>query len=235
MNPAEDSIQAARRRAMLCYLFATAVLIVGIVSAAARFPGSFDWTYTVISALASRKHNPEGAGWFAGALAMAMPCLWPVVNAVVRDGYPGIRVPRWVEVALRMGVACGTLVGVERLVFDHFSNVIRKGHELVALVAFLSFYVGTVGLYVHRVRQRRASPFSAAMVLVPLVGVGFREAYLYFAQRGIGWSGYDWKGTGAPLWLSFAWWQWLAASMLWLSLGHVLIFGRHGKRRKIIQ
>lgn len=210
------------RRAILFYLFASGVLAVGVASAAARYPTSFDWAYTVISALASRKHNPDGAAWFAGAIAIAMPCLWPVVTLLIRDGSAGRSVPRWIAVALGTGVVCGTLVGVERLVFFHFSTLMRKGHELLALIAFLSFYVGVVGLYAHRVRQRRASPFSATLVVMPLLGVGFRECYLYFAQRHLGWADYDWKGTGAPLWLSFAMWQWLAAALLWLALGHLL-------------
>jgi len=223
VNQSPESARSSRHRALLFYLSATVVLAAGIVFAAARYPGSFDWTYMVISALASRKHNPDGAMWFAGAIAMAMPCLWPVATALVRGGPP---VPRWVLAALRSGVACGTLVGVERLVFPHFSSMVRKGHELIALVAFLSFYVGIVGLYVHRVQQRLASPFSAAVVVMPLLGVGFRECYLYFAQRGTGWVDYDWKGTNAPLWLSFAWWQWLAAGLLWLALGHLLASAR---------
>jgi hypothetical protein len=216
------------RRAWLFYGFATVLVTAGVVLAARRYPGSFDWTYTVISALASRKHNPDGAGWFAGALALAMPCLWPLVriltdeSSVVGPPFSGLQVPRWIAVALRMGVVCGTLVGIERLVFFHFSTVVRKGHELIALVAFLSFYIGIVGLYVHRVRQRRASPYSGMLVILPLLGVGVREGYLYFAQRHLGWAEYDWKGTGAPLWLSFAMWQWLAAAMLWTAFGHLL-------------
>lgn len=204
------------RRALICYAFATLVLAAGMRLAAARYPGSFDWTYNVISALASQKHNPGGAAWFAGAIAIAMACLWPVVTVVAAG------IPRWVVVALRTGVICGVLVGAERLVFPHFSSVIRKGHELLALVAFLSFYAGITGLYAHRVRQRRASPWTAVMVLLPLLGAGVREGWLYFAQRQLGWADYDWKGTGAPLWLSFALWQWLAAAMLWLAMGQLL-------------
>ena len=58
----------AWRFACVGYALATAVWAIGIERAAARYPGSYDWTYTVISALASRKHNPEGAAWFAGWL-----------------------------------------------------------------------------------------------------------------------------------------------------------------------
>jgi hypothetical protein len=245
----------SRRRAFLWYLLATVVVVAGVMLAAARYPGSFDWAYTVISALASQKHNPAGAAWFAAALAIAMPCLWPVVTALLRDAVQRtedggqrtedgstklqggaaatspLSIPRWIGIALRVGVVCGTLVGVERLVFFHFSTMVRKGHELLALVAFLSFYAGVVGLYVHRIRQRLASPWSVAVVLVPLLGVGFREGYLYFAQRHLGWADYDWKGTGAPLWLSFAMWQWLAAALLWFALGHLLISREGAKAR----
>ena len=71
--------------------------------------------------------------------------------------------------------------------------------------------------------MRRSYRWSALVVVVPLLGVGAREFYLYLAQRGIGWTDYDWHGHGAPLWLSFALWQWLAAVLLWLAVGHLLV------------
>jgi hypothetical protein len=210
----------------ISYALATAIWVVGIQFAAARFPGgAFEWTHTVISALASRKHNPEGAAWFAGAIAGAMLLLWPIVTALTR-GKDGRLAPRWVEVALRVGVACGLFVGIERLVFYHFSTLVRKGHEIVALVAFLSFYLGILGLYTHRVRTRRAFLWPALVVVTPLVAVGLRELMLYLAQRGVGWADYDWRGAGTPWWLSFAWWQWLGAVLLWLAVGHLLVASR---------
>jgi hypothetical protein len=213
--PSPDSLKLFRR-ALRWYALATAILAVGVPAAAVRYPGSFDWAYTVISALASRKHNPDGAAWFAGAIAGAMACLWPVVTQLTRDG----AAPRWVQGALRTGVVCGVFVGLERLVFYH---LVRKGHELVALVSFLAFYPAVLGLYAHRVRQRRGFLLPAVIAVVPLLGVGVREFYLYLAQRGIGWTDYDWHGHGAPLWLSFALWQWLAAVLLWLAVGHLLV------------
>lgn len=219
MESPRDLLKPSHPRALGFYAVATVMLAVGIPCAAVRFPGSFDWMYTVISALASRKHNPEGAAYFAAALAGAMACLWPVVTQLTRDG----AAPRWARRTLRTGVVCGVFVGVERLLFYHFSTHVRKGHELVALVAFLAFYVGIVGLYVHRVRQRRGFLFPAIAVVVPLLGVGLRELVLYLAQRGVGWADYDWRGHNTPLWLSFAWWQWLAAGLLWLAVGHLLV------------
>jgi hypothetical protein len=214
-----DPVKQSCRRALGFYVLATAILMGGIFMAAARYPGSFDWAYTVISALASQKHNPAGAAWFAGALAGAFACLWPVVTLLVGAN----TAPRWVRIALRVGVVCAVLVGVERLVFYHFSSHIKKGHEVVALVAFLAFYAGILGLYVQRVRHDRRFLFPALAVVVPLLGVGLRELVLYLAQRGVGWADYDWRGHHTPLWLSFAWWQWLAAGLLWLAVGHLLV------------
>ena len=227
-----DSLSSAWRRAVASYLLATVVLGGGLGLAAARYPGSFDWVYTVISALASRKHNPAGAAWFAGALAVAMACLWPAAGVIIRDEARTGGFPRGLAVALRAGVVCGSLVDIERLAFFHLSDVVRKGHEAIAFVAFLSFYLGVVGTYLHRVRRGRASGFSAALVVLPLLGVGLREGWLYYAQRHLGWADYDWKGTGAPFWLSFAWWQWLAAAMLWLSVGHLLVTAGKGRGRE---
>lgn len=219
MTESGTIIPASRRRAWLGYALGTAILAVGIPQAARRYPGeTFDWAYTVISALASWKHNPEGAPWFATALALAMACLWPAVTFLTRGG----RAPRAVTLALRLGVVCGVFVGVERLVFYHFSTQVKKGHEILALVAFLSFYVGLVGLYLHRARKNSRFRWSAAVVIAPLLGVGWRELTLYLAQRSVGWSDHNWRGQGLPLWMSFALWQWLAAALLWLAVGHLL-------------
>lgn len=207
---------------MQCYALATVAWVIGIACAAQRFPGNFDWAYTVISALASRKHNPAGAGWFAAAMVVAMILLWRALPRLTRASSARPVPPRWTTLALQIGVVGTALVGAERLVFFHFSNVLRKGHELVALVAFLGTYAGVIGLYVHRVRSGRGSRWPAILVLVPLVAVGLREAMLFLAQRDIGWADQDWRGRGTPLWFSFALWQWLAAVLLWSAIGHLL-------------
>jgi hypothetical protein len=219
-------LQVSWRGALICYALATLVMVLGTLAAAQEYPGAYDWAYTVISALASRKHNPEGAGWFAGAITIAMLLLWPVMPHLVRPVDP--LQPRAIRagLALRIGIVSAALVGVERLVFFHFSQLIRKGHEILALIAFLSFYGGVIGLYVHRVRTRASSLLPAVVIVAPLVAVGLRELMLYLGQRGIGWADHDWRGAGTPLWFSFALWQWLAATLLWGALGHLLITGR---------
>lgn len=213
------------------YVLATAVLVLGMVAAAHRFPVPFDWTNAVISALASRKHNPGGAAWFAGALVLAMVLLWPLVRTVAP--LPNQRSGRLtvVGVALRVGLLAGALVGMERLVFFHFSLVVRKGHELLALVAFLTLYGGVLGAYARQIRAGLVSRWLVLPVVVPLVASGVGELVLYLLQRDTGWADHDWRGTGTPWWLRFAVWQWLAAAMLWTALGHLLYMSGRGPLR----
>ena len=52
-------------RALWWYLASAIVLTAGFLMAARYYPGGFDWAYTVVSALASQKHNPEGSAWFS--------------------------------------------------------------------------------------------------------------------------------------------------------------------------
>src|SRR5262245_40902248 len=123
MSPSSAAFRVSFRRAVAGYAMATLVLATGMMLAAARIPGAYDWRYHVISALAARKHNPEGAAWFAGALALAMLLLGPVVAWLTRES----TIARAVRLALWIGMVCGVFVGVERLAFYHFSDLVRKG------------------------------------------------------------------------------------------------------------
>jgi hypothetical protein len=208
-----------RTGALLRFAVAVLLVLLGTGLAMGHFPGGFDWAYTVISKLASRTHNPAGGVWLSGALLLAMVVLWPVTThlAGVRDAAG--RRPRLAVAALRMGVAGGALLGLEGLFILDLSGVLRKGHELLALLTFLGLYGGVIGLFVHRQRRSGVSKWPLLLVVLPLLAVGVSQVALYFDQRDLGWVNTTWRDMGIPLWLSFAFWQWLAVAMLWIGLG----------------
>jgi hypothetical protein len=54
---------------------------------------------------------------------------------------------------------------------------------------------------------------------MPLAAIAITQFWLYIDQRDLGWVDTGWRAMGIPLWLSFAFWQWLAIVTLWLGLG----------------
>ena len=168
--------------------------------------------YGVVSELASRKHNPEGARWFSIALGLSMLLLWPA-GSVLRDTV-GER--RWPILALRAGILFGMAVGIERLVFARFSHLVNNGHEALAVGAFAGLYTGLLGLYGQRIRRGWT---GALAVAAPLAAIFIAQIVIYFDQRDLGWVDHDWREMGVSPLLSFAFWQWIAVAMLWVGLG----------------
>jgi hypothetical protein len=207
-----------RRAAALAFGWAFAAFAAGVAISAAMYPEQpYDWMYVVMSALASRKHNPEGGRWFAVALGISMVLLWPAVTHL-RDAFRW----RWPVVALRVALVCGVAMGAEWLIFRHLSDVLNKGHELLALGVFIGLYAGVLGLYAERIRHDRRAWAAAMLVAAPLLAIGITQLMLYFDQRDLGWVDHGWRAMGIPVWLSFAFWQWLAVALLWVGLGHLV-------------
>lgn len=207
--------------AKACYVCSVVTVLGGALIAGQSYPGGFDWTRDVISALASRKHNPEGSVWFAGALGLGLALLLPVSGIIRSATYEGLFARRAARV-LSMGLICGIVVAVERICFFHLSAIVRKGHEMLALVSFASLYLGLIGVEVQHVRWHAGGWWRPALILLPLVAVGVLELSLYIAQRDVGWLEPKSRSMPADFWARFAFWQWLAAFMLWLGVGHLL-------------
>jgi hypothetical protein len=163
--------------------------------AASYFPGGFDWAYTVASELASKKHNPQGNFWFAGALMLAMALLWPT------------------------GLLSGALLGLERLLIRDLSAQFYKAHEILGLFTFFGLYFGIVSFLVPAMLRQKAHVFTLMLIVSPLLAIGITQFWLYLDQRDLGWVDTGWRAMGIPVWLSFAYWQWLAIGFLWLGLG----------------
>lgn len=216
--------------AVCCYVCSVVVVLGGAVLAARHYPQGFDWTRQVISALASRKHNPEGSAWFAGALAASLALLLPGV-AVIRRSAGENALARRAATMFCVGLVFGILVALERLVLFHVSAQIRKGHEILALITFVLLYTGVLVLEIQHIRLKATGWWRAAVLVLPLVAIGVTELTLYLAQRGIGWLDHDWRHSDLPLFARFAFWQWLAAAILWTATGHLLIAARPRGRR----
>lgn len=211
------------KQAALLYLSSLLVFTFGMVLAAWHYPGGYDWLYTVVSDLASQKHNPAGSVWFAGALGLSMVFLWPFVSMLKQGVSPSFPAARYSIGALRIGLICGVLVGIERLLVHDISAWLDKSHETVALIAFLAWYFGVLGLLFQLMLRHRIFALPALIVAFPLLAIGITDFWLYLEQRDLGWVDTSWREMGVPLWLSFAFWQWLAVGFLWAGLGLLLM------------
>ena len=56
------------------------------------------------------------------------------------------------------------------------------------------------------------------------MAIAITELWLYLEQRDVGWVDTNWREKGLPIWLSFAFWQWLSIALLWVGLGMLHIF-----------
>lgn len=201
------------------YLLSLLVMCFGTIMATVYYPGGFDWVYTVVSALASMKHNPVGSFWLAGALSLSMVLLWPYVSALKSRLSSSIPATSFAFGALRTGLVCGALLGAEKLLIHDLSNWVYKAHEILALLTFAGLYIGILSLLVQAMLHRKIYLVHVTLVAGPLIAVGITQFWLYVDQRDLGWVDVSWREMGIPFWLSFAFWQWLAILFLWLGLG----------------
>ena len=215
-----------QQHAFWWYLASLLVLVLGAVLAARHYPGGFDWAYTVASALASQKHNPTGSFWFSGGFILSMSLLWPYVSALKQSLGPSLApTEKFAIGALRLGLICGALVAAERLLIKDLSDWVYKAHEILALIFFLGLYIGVFVLLINAMLRQRIYVLPIFLVAGPLLAIGVTQFWLYFDQRDLGWVDTSWREMGIPLWLSFAFWQWLAIGGLWVSMGMLSFIG----------
>jgi len=218
-------VRQEKAGALLRFGAATLLVGLGIGIAFARFPGGYDWAYTVISKLASVRQNPTGGRWLAGSLLAAVVFLWPVARYLDETFSRSGSRPRHSVTSLRIGLVGGALLGLEGVFTLDFSRRLHKAHEALALITFVGFYGGVLGLYLDRIRRDRSFLPPALLVILPLCAVGLTQFVLYLGQRDLGWVNTDWRELGVPFWLSFAFWQWLAVAFLGFGLGYLIAAG----------
>ena len=182
------------------------------------------------------KNLHERVTWASGGMLLCFLCgLWWATRLARNWNHNSVRPVLRGIAPLRMGViftACAAVLPSSWI-------GIRKGHEILALFAFMGWCIGMLQLAFQTAEQflrrrfagstRRARMYAATLVgavVFPLFLAGLAQAYVRYALPQLRWVSLSWRAQGVPAYLSFASWEWvtcavLSVYMLGLSLAHV--------------
>jgi len=212
-------------------------LWVGLLEAERHYSGEFDWRYMTVSRLLSPRDNPAGYGWAIAAIegSGAAILLWSTLLAAswLRAGSasqptPGLRVLQWGSAGM-MASAVVPFMMASAVVPLRMAGL-PKLHELLTVIAFLGLCFGVVRLTHDRARrfivQRRLGAWrgrlvgsvASGLLGAPIALAGLAQAYIFYARRDLHWVGLAWRARGVPVYLSFAFWEWLTCAFLSLYL-----------------
>jgi len=198
-------------------------LWVGLLIAAELYPPEYDWRYMTVTTLLRPADNPGGHWWAAIGLDSCALCglYWTALLPRHREQggrgrhLGGIR-------ALQFGYICMIFSTVLVRSFP-----IRKIHEIWAVLAFLCLDTGLVRLTFQTVektlrgRMRWVSGHAqwyaaaaAGAAAVPIVLAAAAQAYVHFLRPELPWVNLSWRTLGVPVYLSFAFWEWIACVVL---------------------
>ena len=192
----------------------------GMLMAARSYPSEYDWQYTTISSLVYADRNPNGHLWAWGGIALCGLAGLYWTTALVRKGrQPGVAqrpIGIW---ALRLGYLCMMCCALPDQILR-----IPKGHEFLALAAFVGICIGMVHATFNTVARsvrlgnlsgspRLHAGILAGVVLSPIVLVALAQAYLSYALPVLPWVSIAWRARGVPVYLSFAFWEWVTCAV----------------------
>lgn len=214
-----------RSTALWIFAFAFSVKLAGIFAGVHFFEGGFDWQYRVMSSLASQIDNPGGYWAFCAGIGVSFAsvfCLAGFLDARLHSGSP--RLASVSAQVFRFGALAGFAVGAERGFIHNISSMFYKSHEAIAAVAFFGVFLGILGFSACWFRRQHENFFSRGtlallLAIAPFAGAAGSQLLIYVKFRGIGWVSPYWRELGIPVYLSFAFWQWLASLGAFLSMG----------------
>jgi hypothetical protein len=192
----------------------------GMTVAARAYGAGYDWRYQAISVLLNAGHDPHGYLWawagleLCGLAGLAWTAAPSQSIAAAIDG-PRVAATRM----LRLGFLCMCCS-----VLPDSLLPLSKGHELLAILAFLGIYGGVIlqNFVVINERQRSAIRLRASiwalLLLLPVALAALTQAYLSLARPHTPWVTPAWRARGIPIYLSFAVWQWISCIVFSLCL-----------------
>ncbi len=196
----------------------------GLLTAARRYPTEYDWRYMTVSNLVSAELNPTGYLWASAGIVFCSLCGLCWATALTqRLNHEGVEYGPSGMRALRFGyisMMCAAVLPRQLL-------RIQKGHEILAVLAFISVCIGVVCLMFHtidRLFQRRMRRFSgharlyafivAGVPVCPILLAGLAQAYVHYVLPELPWVNISWRTRGVPVYLSFAFWEWVTCAVL---------------------
>jgi hypothetical protein len=192
----------------------------GLVIAARCYPTEYDWRYMTLTGLFAAGHNPAGHGWAAGGIALCGVCgfCWAqfLGRQWRREGTLGIRF-----------LQAGAFFMAGAAVLPGQPLGIRKGHEILVTLAFACWCLGMVGLLFRGAdqalrrwmggsirRRRRYAALFSGVAAAPVLLAGAAQAYVFYALPALHWVSLSWRAQGIPVYLSFAFWEWVTCAVL---------------------
>jgi len=199
----------------------------GIGTAGWCYPTEFDWRYMTLSTLLSSRHNPAGHLW--AALGIVVSGCWAL--SLARRWRRGAADRRpWGLWALGWGSVCMAWVGL----LPRPVPGLRKGHEILTLLAFAGVCLGIVCLTAQLARRSVPRPGAAgarlhrlfatalaSLAVLPILLAGCAQVYIFYVLPDLHawpnhshWVSLAWRTRGVPVYLSFAVWEWVTCAVL---------------------
>ena len=196
----------------------------GVLMAAWRYPSEYDWRYMTLSSLLSPYRDAPGHLWASGGILLCGLCGFCWAAVLVRGAQPTGTGERPTGIwLLRLGnfFMMGSAVLPSRLLR------VPKGHEIIVLLAFVFLCVGMMSLTFQTVERNflrrthrgcgRPRLYAAALAIgavLPILLAGSIEAYVFYGRPELHWVSLAWRARGIPMFLSFAFWEWITCVVL---------------------
>ena len=193
----------------------------GMVMAGRRYPSEYDWRYITISSLVYGDRNPDGYLLArAGIVMCGLAGLYWTTVLIRKWKQPGTAKPPVGIWALGLGYLCMVCCA---LLPDGLVGI-PKGHDLLALAAFVGVSIGMVHSTFKAVERsalqgrlagssRLHAAILAGVPLSPIVLAALAQAYVSHELPGLPWVSLAWRARGVPVYLSFAFWEWVTCAV----------------------
>lgn len=192
--------------------------------AARRYPSEYDWRYMPVSNLLSSGRDPAGYLWASTGIVLSSLCglCWAAVLAQ-RWTHEGVGVRPTGIRALQFG----NISMICAAVLPQWLIRVQKGHEILTVFAFAGLCIGMVLLMFQTIertllrRMRRLlrharlyAAILASVAVFPILLAGLAQVYVHYVLPELPWVNISWRARGVPVYLSFAFWEWVTCIVL---------------------